>query len=110
MSDGGRHGDRAGGLHGGVRGLLFRPGAALTRTVIVALVDDAQAEDPEAFTVALRDPKHAALTGGAEILSATGAIQDDDGRDVLVSPTALAVAEGETGGHAVALTCSRPRR
>jgi Calx-beta domain len=82
--------------------VTFPPGQA-TRTVAVALVQDALDEDDETFTVSLSSPSGATIGDG----TATGTIQDDDPLPTL-SVADCAVVEGDSGSvpcpFALALT------
>ena len=58
--------------------LTFAAGSTATQTIAVTVHDDSLDEDDELFTVTLRNPAHAVLTGGGAEVTATGRIEDDD--------------------------------
>ena len=69
----------AGADYGGITGTLgFEPGTAPTRTIRVAIVNDALDEADETFEVLLSGARHATLAGNGATLAATGTIEDDD--------------------------------
>ena len=81
--------------------LTFSAGT-LTRTISVAVTDDAVDEENETFKVTLSNPSQAALAGsGGDTAEAT--ILDNDARAVTVAPTALTVAEGGSAPYTVEL-------
>ena len=63
------------------------------------IIDDDVAEADETFTVVLSN----AVNATVEISEAIGTITDDDERGVIVTPTALAVKEGDSGTYTVVL-------
>ena len=80
--------------------LTFAP-SATSRTITVTVQDDELDEEDESFTVVLSAPSDAAtplnatFAGGAETLSATATIADDDATPAITSG-AFEVAEGQT--------------
>ena len=85
--------------------VTFPAGSTDAQTLTVATLGDSLAEDEETFTVTLTAPQ-AGLPPGVSLgaAAATGRIADDDPREVTVSPSALTVAEGESGAYTVVLT------
>ena len=77
----------------------FTPGVTGPIIVRVPIVNDSRSESNETFTVRLSDPKNG-IAGPV----ATGAIIDDDSREVEVSPQQLAVQEGQSSSYSVKLT------
>ena len=69
-----------------------------TTTFTLVPVDDDVDEDDETLTVS------GTTTSGLTVTAASLAIADDDERGVVVSPTALTVAEGGSGEYTVVLT------
>ena len=64
-------------------------------TVTVSIADDSLDELNETFTVALSNPTNATTTGGSA--TATVTITDDDAPPSVSAPTAVSVAEGDSG-------------
>ena len=83
--------------------LRFPPGSTASHTIEVAVLDDHIDEPEEQLSVTLRNPRHAILAGGAATVAATGTIEDDDQRGVLVHPTALTVQPGGSVTYSVVL-------
>ena len=80
--------------------LTFAAGVT-ERTISVAVVDDAvDEEEEESFTVTLSAPGNAVLAGGAEQVTATGTIVDDDDPAVEVSFGAETYTASEGGSAA----------
>ena len=63
--------------------LTFAAGSTTAQTIAVTVHDDTLNEDHELFTMTLRNPAHAVLTGGGAELTATGRIENDDGLPAL---------------------------
>ena len=78
--------------------LTFSPGAT-SRSVSVAIADDALDESDETFTITLTD----AVNAGIQIASGTATITDDDTAGVSVSTTGLEMEEGDSDTYTVVL-------
>ena len=74
-------------------GALSFPAGTTSRTVTVAVLNDALDEDDETFTVTLSSPQNATISDG----SATGTIVDDDDTPGVVPGTGLSVADASAG-------------
>ena len=85
--------------------LIFGPDET-TRTVTVALVNDAIVEHPEAFRLVLGSPSVNAELGDGE---ATVLVLDDDGLPTLSVTDAAAATEGSTASFAVTLSRASPQ-
>ena len=83
--------------------LTFAGESAETRAIEVQVIDDAEHEGRETFTMRLSGAEGAKLT----VAAATGTIVDDDRRAVAVYPEELNVEEGGAGSYTVVLG-SRP--
>ncbi len=59
-------------------GTIELPAGATSATISVALVDDAEAEGDETLTLTLSNLERAVFAAGADSLSATGTIEDND--------------------------------
>ncbi len=59
-------------------GTIELPAGATSATISVALVDDAEAEEDETLTLTLSNLERAVFAAGADSLSATGTIEDND--------------------------------
>ncbi len=59
-------------------GTIELPAGATSATISVALVDDAEAEEDEIFMLTLSNLRRAVFAAGADSLSATGTIEDND--------------------------------
>ena len=97
--------DRHRRLHADVRNLTFSPGAALTQTVNVPVVNDTVWEaDAERFDVQRDEPGATAQTA-----SAPGTILDDEAHPPVVSVGSVTVREGEVTKQVwVPVTLDRP--
>ena len=62
--------------------LTFAPGET-TKTIEVAVIDDAVDEADEEFTLTLNSPTNAGFAGGVSTVEATGTITDDDATPVV---------------------------
>ncbi|WP_419848088.1 Ig-like domain-containing protein [Candidatus Poriferisocius sp.] len=80
----------AGGDFTAVSGTVTIPAEARYATVSVPLVDDSAAEGDESFTLALSNPKGAALSSA----SAAATVSDDDGPPERAAGTAVAACAG----------------
>ncbi len=76
----------------------FAPGLTGPLVVRVPIINDSYSEANETFTVQMSDPKNG-KTGSV----ATGAIIDDDLREVRITPQNLVVQEGQTANYSVVL-------
>ena len=76
----------------------FAPGLTGPLVVRVPIINDSYSEANETFTVEMSDPKN-----GRAGSVATGAIIDDDSREVEITPQNLAVQEGQTASYTVVL-------
>ena len=83
--------------------LTFLAESTATQRIEVRLLDDQVDESGEWFTVWLSDPQGAPLAAA----TATGTIQDDDARALVVEPPELFVTEGASESYQVTLG-SRP--
>ena len=79
--------------------LTFPAESTAAQQIEVRLRNDRIGESRETFTVALRDPRGAALVAA----TATGTILDDDARTLAVQPSLLYVTEGAGASYAVSL-------
>ena len=82
-------------------GTLTVPAGGRAATIGVPIVDDSVAEaDQETFTLVLRNPSGASLAGGANELTATATVTDNDDPDVTLRFASAAHTAAE-GGEAV---------
>ena len=85
--------------------VTFVAGGPLTQTISVRTLDDAVAEENETFTVTLAAASGTGLPAGVGLgpAAATGTIEDDDERGIVLRPAVLTVREGERGTWQVVL-------
>ena len=76
----------------------FETGTTGPIIIRVPLIDDDVDEVEEFFTIRFSNPVNVILLGAS-----TGAIEDDDERGVSVSPQALTLEEGGSGGYSIVL-------
>ena len=76
-------------------GTLTIPSHGTSGHISVPLLEDSLAEEQESFQLVLRNPSNAAFAGGAAILTASGAIQDNEPSVSVESESGL-VVEGES--------------
>ena len=85
--------------------VTFVAGGPLTQTISVPTREDAVAEGNETFTVTLAAASGTGLPAGVGLgpAAATGTIEDDDERGIVLRPAVLTVREGERGTWQVVL-------
>ena len=92
----------AGSDYTSTSGMLRFEAGETSKTIAVPTIEDATAEESEAFTVQLSEPSGATVADG----TATGTITDDDDPPELSIDDAPAVREGETAEFVVRLSAS----
>ena len=90
----------AGSDYTAASGTLTFAAGETTKTIEVAVADDAIDEENEDFTVTLSNPVTATIADA----TATGTITDNDTRGIEVSSTDVTVAEGESDAYTVVLS------
>ena len=83
----------------------FESGTTGPVVIRVPLIDDDVDEVEEFFTIRFSNPVNVILLGAS-----TGAIEDDDERGVSVSPQALTLEEGGSGGYSIVPQFTANRR
>ena len=105
LRDDGRDGGGGLGLHGNLGNAALRAGRDESHPSRVQTIEDATAEETEAFTVQLSDPSGATIADG----TAAGTITDDDDPPGLSIDDAQPVREGETAEFTVRLSAASDR-
>ena len=93
----------AGSDYTSASGTLTFAAGDTTKTVTVSTTEDELDEDDETFTFTLSSPGNAGLAGGDTTLAATGTIEDDDTRGIIIDPPPATIIEGGSATYTVAL-------